>query len=101
MNIFRFFYDVIFIIIGCILIAFGTANFLLPNQLSNGGFAEIATIFYYFFNIPMGRTIIILNIPLFILGYFKLGFKFILKTIFATIIYSNFIDIFEKHVFHT
>lgn len=99
MNIFRFFYDVIFIIIGCILIAFGTANFLLPNQLSSGGFAGIATIFYYFFNIPMGTTIIVLNIPLFILGYFKLGFKFILKTIFATIIYSSFIDIFEKHVF--
>ena len=38
----------------------------------------------------------ILNIPLFIIGYLKMGWKFILKTIFATYIYSVFIDIFVK-----
>lgn len=95
MNTFRFFYDLILIIIGCILAALGTACFLLPDQLSSGGFSGIATIFYYLFNIQMGTTILLLNIPLFIWGYFKLGWKFILKTIFATFIYSKFIDIFE------
>lgn len=69
MRVFKFFYEVILIIIACSLAALGTANFLLPNQLSSGGFAGIATILYYFFSIPMGATIIILNIPIFILGY--------------------------------
>lgn len=87
--------DVILIIVGCMIAAFGTACFLLPNQLSSGGFAGIATIFYYFFNIQMGTTIIILNIPLFILGYFKLGKMFILRTCFATVLYSIFIDVFS------
>ena len=81
MNIFSFFYEIILIIMGCLLASFGTANFLLPNQLSSGGFAGIATIFYYFFNIQMGTTIMVLNIPLFIWGYLKMGWKFILKTI--------------------
>ncbi len=94
MNIFKFFYNGILIIAGCILASFGTSCFLLPNQLSSGGFAGIATIFYYVFHVQMGTTILILNIPLFIIGYFKLGFKFILKTIFATFLYSKFIDIF-------
>jgi uncharacterized membrane-anchored protein YitT (DUF2179 family) len=77
------------------LAAFGTSEFLLPNQLSSGGFSGIATITYYLFNIPMGTTIMVLNIPLFILGYIKLGKKFILKTIIATFLYSGFIDMFS------
>jgi uncharacterized membrane-anchored protein YitT (DUF2179 family) len=83
------------IVLGCMISAFGISVFLLPNQLSNGGFAGIATIFYYFLKIPMSLTIIILNIPFFIWGYFKLGKNFIFKTIFATILYSVFIDLFS------
>ena len=44
----------------------------------------------------MATTILILNIPLFIIGFIKLGSKFILKTIFATFLYSIMIDIFES-----
>lgn len=95
MNTFSFFYNLILMIIGCLLASFGTSCFLLPNQLSSGGFSGIATIFYYLFNFQMGSVILILNIPFFIWGYFKVGWKFILRTIFATIIYSQFIDIFE------
>ena len=76
--------------------AIGTGSFLLPNQLSSGGFSGIATIIYYFFNINMAKTIIILNLPLFIIGFIKLGGKFILKTIFTTFLYSILIDFFEQ-----
>ena len=93
MSVFKFFYEMILIIVGCLSIAFGTANFLLPNLLSSGGFAGIATITYYLFDIPMGNMIMFLNIPLFFIGYKKFGMKFILKTIFATLLYSKFIDI--------
>ncbi len=99
MNVFKFFYNTILIVSGCILAAFGTSAFLLPNQLSSGGFAGVATIFYYVFNIQMGTTILILNIPLFVIGYFKLGLKFILKTIFATFLYSILIDVFGNFHF--
>ena len=53
--------------LGCIIAAFGTSSFLLPNMLSTGGFSGIATILYYFFELNIGTTTIILNIPLFIL----------------------------------
>lgn len=96
MSVFKFFYEVILIIVGCLFIAFGTSNFLLPNLLSSGGFAGIATITYYLFNMPMGNMIMILNIPLFFIGYKKFGIKFILKTIFTTLLYSKFIDILEN-----
>ena len=38
-------------ILGAFFMATATSLFLLPNQLSSGGFAGIATIAYYFLNI--------------------------------------------------
>ncbi len=83
-------------IIGSAIMAIGISLFLLPNQLSTGGFSGLATITYYFFNVPMGLATIILNIPLLILALYKLGVKFIGKTIIGTFSLSIFIDIFDK-----
>lgn len=83
-------------IVGSILAAFGTACFLLPNQLSSGGFSGIATIIYYLFGVKMGTTIMILNIPVFILAYIREGKSFVLKTIVSTFIFSEAINTFEK-----
>lgn len=88
--------DMFLIILGCIIASFGTSCFLLPNKLSSGGFAGIATILYYFYNINMSSTIITINIPLIVLGYFKLGKKFVLRTIIAIFLYSIFIDMFTN-----
>ena len=49
-------------IIGAFIMAIATSLFLLPNQLSSGGFSGVATIFYYFLKIPMGTTILAFNI---------------------------------------
>ena len=57
-----------YMVLGSLLMAFATAQFLLPNHLSTGGFSGIATIIYYFWGIPMGTTTILLNLPLFIIG---------------------------------
>ena len=64
------------IISGCILMAAGTSFFLLPNKLSAGGFAGISTIVYYLFKIPLGTFMLAINVPVFILTYYKLGKRF-------------------------
>ena len=88
--------DYLIAISGSIISAFGTACFLLPNQLSSGGFSGIATILYYLLNIPMGTTIIFLNIPIFIFAYFREGKDFLLRAIISTTIYSKFLNVFEN-----
>lgn len=90
------FKEYLLIIMGCIIAAIGTSCFLLPNKLSSGGFAGIATILYYYLKIPMGTTIILLNIPLFIIAYYRTGKEFIFKSCFATLFYSYTIDFFSK-----
>lgn len=86
------------IILGCVLMALGTSLFLLPNQLSSGGFAGIATIIYYLFNLPLGTTMLILNIPLIILTIIKVGKETAIKGVIGTIVLSTFIDIFETFI---
>lgn len=74
--------------------------FLLPNELSSGGFSGIATIIYYIFKVPMGNTIVVLNIPLIILASFKIGKNFIFKSIIGKVIDIIFEGIyFTKLVF--
>lgn len=87
--------DLIYMVLGAFFIAIGTNLFLLPHKMTTGGASGIATIFYYLLNIPMGLTIMLINIPLFIFSIIKLGIKFNLKTVFTTIILSLFLEIFK------
>ena len=95
-NIKEFLIDILGTLVGAFLMATATSLFLLPNQLSSGGFAGIATIAYYFLNIPMGTTILALNIPLFLFAGYKLGKSFFIKSMVGTISFSVFIDILDK-----
>ena len=88
--------EIIGTIVGSGIMAIGVSLFLLPNQLSTGGFSGIATIAYYIFNIPLGVANIILNIPLFLIALYKLGTKFIGKSIIGTVSLSIFIDLLDN-----
>ncbi len=88
--------SILIIIIGCLIAGFGTSCFLLPNKLSSGGFSGISTILYYFYNINMSTSILIMNIPLIAIGYYKLGKGFVFRTILGIFLYSLFIDLFTQ-----
>ena len=89
-------YEIFQIAIGTFVMAVGTSLFLLPNKLSSGGFAGIATITYYLFNWNMGIVILLLNIPFFLLAFIRIGKKFVFKSIIGTTFLSFFIDILDK-----
>ena len=82
--------------VGTAIMSISTCFFLLPNQLSVGGFSGIGTLGYYFLNIPVGTTVLILNIPLFIISFFKNGKKFFLISVFGTVLLSLFINLFQN-----
>lgn len=95
-NIPKIIIEILGTILGAFIMAVGTGMFLLPNQLSSGGFAGIATILYYLLKIPMGTTILILNIPMFFLAVYKVGKSFFIKSMIGTISFSFFVDILDK-----
>lgn len=88
--------DFLLIIIGCMIMAIGTSLFLLPNQLSSGGFSGLATILYYLFGFPLGTTMLILNIPLFVMAFIRVGKETTIKGIIGTAVLAFFIDLFDN-----
>lgn len=93
----QFILEVFGTIFGSFVMAISVSFFLLPNELSSGGFSGIATIFYYRLKIPMGITIASLNIPLFLMAGYKLGKRFFLKSLIGTISLSVFIDLLDQY----
>lgn len=82
------------ITIGVAVSIFSQNYFLLPNQISTGGFSGIATILYYLFNLPVGLTMLVLNVPLFLVSFRKLGSGFVMRSLYAMIMYSLLTDLF-------
>lgn len=76
--------------------ALGIVLFLLPNQLSSGGFSGITTVLYYLFNFKIGTTTLLMNVPLFIIAFLRLGKNFFAKAIFGTISFSVLLNILES-----
>lgn len=86
--------DCFYIVFGAFFIAVGINLFLLPHKMTTGGASGIATVIYYLFNINVGITILLINIPLFVISLIKLGLRFSIKTILSTIILAIFVDVF-------
>ena len=88
--------DFLAIIIGTLLMSLGIVLFLLPNQLSSGGFSGITTMLYYLFDFKIGTMTLIMNIPLFMMAYFKIGRRFFIKAVFGTVTFSIFLNFFQS-----
>lgn len=61
------------ILIGATTVAISINTFILSNHIADGGVTGIAILLYYIFHWDIGLIVIILNIPLFILGYRAIG----------------------------
>ncbi|AGB42099.1 hypothetical protein Halha_2223 [Halobacteroides halobius DSM 5150] len=87
------FYDYFMITIGSLLTAMGLVIFLIPNKIAAGGVSGLATIIYYIFNLPVGKVMLALNIPLFIAGVKELGTKFGIRTLYGIVALSLATDL--------
>ena len=90
------------IAIGSGIVAVGINIFLYPYRIAPGGITGLATIINYMIDgfLPLGVIILMLNLPLFITGIIKLGWKFMLRTLYATIIMSVLIDVTAPYLRH-
>lgn len=82
----------IIIALGCFICAIAFDMFLIPNKIAPGGVSGIATVLHHQFGFPVGITMLAINIPLFLMGFRYLGGPFGIKTFYATILLSVFID---------
>jgi len=77
---------------GCALMAAGLVMFLIPNKIAAGGVSGLGVILFHRFRVPVGLTIFVSNIPLFILSWRVLGFRFILNSLSGTVLLSILVE---------
>lgn len=85
--------------LGSFITALGLVVFLIPNKIAAGGVSGLATVVYYLVGFPVGITMFVMNIPLFLLSIKELGVRFGLKSLYGTFILSFFIDSLAIYLF--
>ncbi|MFA5404113.1 MAG: YitT family protein [Ignavibacteria bacterium] len=82
----------LFLELGALLAAVGLEEFLIPNNIIDGGITGISIISSYLSNLPLGIFILILNIPFLIFGYKQIGKTFMISTLFSVISLSIWVS---------
>jgi uncharacterized membrane-anchored protein YitT (DUF2179 family) len=91
--------NIIGIMLGAAIFSFGFVHFNMQSQLGEGGFSGITLILYFMLNWDPALMNLILNIPMFILGWKLLGRKSFIYTIIGTVSVSVFLKIFQIYEF--
>ncbi|MED5017735.1 YitT family protein [Paenibacillus chibensis] len=86
------------IILGAAIYAFGLLYFIIPNQLMEGGVTGVTVLLNYAFSIPPALSTLVLNIPLFLLGWKILGGKQMVYTGVGIGSLTFFLWLFEKWI---
>jgi uncharacterized membrane-anchored protein YitT (DUF2179 family) len=76
--------------VGIFIYAFAWKAFLIPNEITGGGVAGIATVLYFVSGatISTGITILVINAILLVIAFYTLGKSFGAKTIYGVIFMS-------------
>ncbi|WP_093071670.1 YitT family protein [Salisediminibacterium halotolerans] len=83
------------ILLGTAIMSFGLVYFTIENNLADGGLTGITLILYYAVQFDPAYSNILLNIPLFFIGYKVLGRTAFIYTVFGTASLSFFLWLFQ------
>ena len=89
--------DYLWILFGLLIYTISFTVFLMPYQIVAGGVTGFSAIIYYATGFHIQNTYIIINIALLVMALKILGFKFMMKTIFA-IFMLYFLLIFAQEI---
>jgi uncharacterized membrane-anchored protein YitT (DUF2179 family) len=87
----------VLITIGTAITALAINIFMVPYKIAPGGLSGLATVIYYLSGgrFTVGITMLVINVPLFVMGYKYIGKHFFIRTIYGTIVLSLIIDFSE------
>lgn len=90
-------HDFVIEVVAACMMALGIRVFAAPNLIVSGGVSGISSVLYVLFDLPIGVTSFLINLPLLFLGWKKLGHRFILRTLRIVALMSAVTDgIFAK-----
>lgn len=84
------------VLIGNTIYSCGIAAFVLPNDLITGGTTGIALILEHYFGLPIGLSVAVFNIVMFLLAILILGKSFALTALISTFYFPWILSQFQK-----
>ncbi|MCR5148980.1 MAG: YitT family protein [Eubacterium sp.] len=84
------------ITVGAVIAAFSLEEFLVPNNIFDGGITGVSMIIGNVTKFPLGALIAIINIPFLVYAFRKLGRNFIFKAAYAMIVFAMMVRVFDK-----
>ena len=88
--------DLVYTAVGTALVGFALSMFTVPNDIAPGGVSGLATALAYITPIRVSAWTLMMNIPLMIAAWRKLGPRAIFFTLIATLLLSFFIEIGDR-----
>jgi len=89
------------IALSAVLMALNYQIFILSNAFAPSGINGIATMIQYLFDFSVGYMSLIINIPLAIFCFFKVGRHFSLKTFVAVLVFSISLLLMQNEIIKT
>ena len=84
--------------IGCFISALGIYSFAVAAGVPVTGVTGICAILYRLFGLPIGIATIVLNIPIVLFSYKKLGRAFFLRSLFCMVMFAVYTDTILTHL---
>lgn len=81
------------LVLGTGMMALGLNMLLVPARIAAGGVSGLGVILYHLAGLPVGFTILILNLPLHLLAWIFLGKKFMARSLAGTVLLSLMVEV--------
>ena len=85
--------DYLLLTLGALVTAFSFAAFFLPHDIAPGGVTGIATVLSSVTGFNVGLLSFLINLPLFAIGWRRVGWRFAARSFIAMLLLSLFIDV--------
>lgn len=78
--------DYLTVVLGSVVVAAGFNVFLIPHSILSGGVSGVSMMTGYLTGFNIGIVYFLLNLPILIAGWYKIGHRFIFLSIFSVIL---------------
>ena len=80
--------------IGAAAAAFALEEFLVPFTILDGGIVGVSMILAQLTPLKLGLYIVVLNVPFLLLGLKRLGWRFLVRALYAMVLFSVLLEVF-------
>lgn len=84
--------DYLLVVLGSFLLAFSFTSFFIPHDIAPGGVSGLSTVIASMVPVSVGVLSFLFNLPLFMLGWRTVGWRFALRSFISMTLVSVFID---------